>query len=67
LSVVNFMSDRIMVMNQGRIEEIDAADKIYRQPQAAYTKKLIAAIPIGKLEDIRDRQRSRGYSVGEAG
>jgi peptide/nickel transport system ATP-binding protein len=67
LSVVNFMSDRIMVMNQGRIEEIDAADKIYRQPQAAYTKKLIASIPIGKLEDIRDRQRSRGYSVGEAG
>jgi peptide/nickel transport system ATP-binding protein len=63
LSVVNFMSDRIMVMNQGRLEEIDTSEKIYRQPQQAYTKKLISAIPLGKLEDIRDRQQSRGYSV----
>ncbi len=64
LSVVNFMSDRIMVMNQGRLEEIDTSEKIYRQPQQEYTKKLIAAIPLGKLEDIRDRQRRRGYSIG---
>jgi peptide/nickel transport system ATP-binding protein len=64
LSVVNFMSDRIMVMNQGRIEEIDASDKIYRQPQQEYTKKLIASIPMGKLDDIRDRQRRRGYLIG---
>jgi peptide/nickel transport system ATP-binding protein len=64
LSVVNFMSDRIMVMNQGRLEEIDTSEKIYRQPQQEYTKKLIASIPLGKLEDIRDRQQSRGYSVG---
>ncbi len=47
LSVVKFMSDRIMVMNQGKIEEIDTADKIYNEPQKAYTQKLIAAIPIG--------------------
>jgi peptide/nickel transport system ATP-binding protein len=64
LSVVNFMSDRIMVMNQGRLEEIDTSEKIYRQPQQEYTKKLIASIPLGNLEDIRDRQQSRGYSVG---
>ncbi len=64
LSVVNFMSDRIMVMNQGRLEEIDTSEKIYRQPQQEYTKKLIAAIPLGKLEDIRDRQRRRGYAIG---
>ncbi len=64
LSVVNFMSDRIMVMNQGRLEEIDTSEKIYRQPQQEYTKKLIAAIPLGKLENIRDRQRRRGYAIG---
>jgi peptide/nickel transport system ATP-binding protein len=63
LSVVNFMSDRIMVMNQGRLEEIDTSEKIYRQPQQEYTKKLISSIPLGKLDDIRDRQQSRGYSV----
>jgi peptide/nickel transport system ATP-binding protein len=64
LSVVNFMSDRIMVMNQGRLEEIDTAENIYRQPQQEYTKKLIASIPVGKLDDIRDRQQQRGYAVG---
>jgi peptide/nickel transport system ATP-binding protein len=47
LSVVKFMSDRIMVMNQGKIEEIGSAEKIYRNPQQAYTRQLIAAIPTG--------------------
>jgi peptide/nickel transport system ATP-binding protein len=45
LSVVKFMSDRVMVMNRGKIEEIGPADTIYTQPQQAYTKQLIAAIP----------------------
>jgi peptide/nickel transport system ATP-binding protein len=49
LSVVKFMSDRIMVMNQGRIEEIGPAEQIYRQPQRDYTRQLIAAIPSGLL------------------
>jgi peptide/nickel transport system ATP-binding protein len=45
LSVVKFMSDRIMVMNQGKIEEIDTAEQIYGQPQTEYTQKLIGSIP----------------------
>jgi peptide/nickel transport system ATP-binding protein len=45
LSVVHYMSDRIMVMNQGRIEEIGPADQLYRSPQRDYTRQLIAAIP----------------------
>lgn len=47
LSVVKFMSDRMMVMNNGKIEEIGAADHIYECPEKDYTKKLIAAIPRG--------------------
>ncbi len=47
LSVVKFMSDRIMVMNKGQIEEIDTAEKIYNEPQKPYTQKLIASIPKG--------------------
>jgi len=47
LSVVKFMSDRIAVMNKGKIEEIGDADEIYHSPATAYTKKLIAAIPKG--------------------
>ena len=49
LSVVKFMSDRIIVMNQGRIEEIDTAEEIYRHPKTDYTRKLIASIPTGDL------------------
>jgi peptide/nickel transport system ATP-binding protein len=45
LSVVKFVSDRIMVMNQGRIEEIGTAEAIYNHPQTDYTRQLIAAIP----------------------
>ena len=49
LSVVKFMSDRIMVMNQGQIEEIYTAEEIDRSPKTEYTKKLIAAIPTGEF------------------
>ena len=47
LSVVKFISDRMVVMNKGKIEEMGAADDIYRHPQRDYTKRLIAAIPKG--------------------
>jgi len=50
LSVVKFMSDRMMVMNNGKIEEIGYADDIYNNPQKEYTKKLIQAIPRGELQ-----------------
>ncbi len=45
LSVVKFMSDRIMVMNQGEIEEISTTKQIIYNPQREYTKELIASIP----------------------
>jgi len=47
LAVVKFMSDQLMVMNNGKIEELGEADAIYELPQKAYTKTLIAAIPKG--------------------
>lgn len=45
LSVVKFMSDRIMVMNKGEIEEMSTATQIIDNPQREYTRKLIASIP----------------------
>lgn len=45
LSVVKFMSDRIIVMKDGKIVESGPADEIYFNPQALYTRELIAAIP----------------------
>jgi peptide/nickel transport system ATP-binding protein len=53
LSVVKFMSDRMVVMNNGKIEEMGDADSIYNHPKTKYTQQLINAIPKGELEDIR--------------
>lgn len=47
LAVVKYMSDQLIVMNQGQIEEMDDADIIYQHPKKDYTKKLIHAIPKG--------------------
>ena len=47
LAVVKYMSDQIVVMNKGKIEEMADADIIYSNPQKDYTKKLIDAIPKG--------------------
>lgn len=47
LAVVKYMSDQLLVMNQGKIEELDDADAIYNSPKKDYTKKLIHAIPKG--------------------
>lgn len=47
LSVVKFMSDRMVVMNKGLIEEMGDADEIYNNPKSEYTKRLISAIPKG--------------------
>jgi peptide/nickel transport system ATP-binding protein len=49
LSVVKFMSDRMMVMNKGQIVEMGDADDIYYNPQTDYTKKLISSIPKGNF------------------
>lgn len=45
LAVVKYMSDQVLVMNKGKIEEMNEADALYTHPQKEYTKKLIAAIP----------------------
>ena len=47
LSVVKFISDRMVVMNKGKIEEMGASDDIYAHPKMEYTKRLIEAIPKG--------------------
>jgi len=47
LAVVNYMSDQLIVMNKGKIEEMNDADIVYKNPEKDYTKKLIHAIPKG--------------------
>jgi peptide/nickel transport system ATP-binding protein len=52
LAVVKYMSDQVLVMNKGEIEEIADADVLYKNPQKEYTKKLIDAIPKGESPQI---------------
>lgn len=45
LAVVKYISDRIMVMNRGKIVESGDADEVYNHPREAYTRRLIEAVP----------------------
>ena len=45
LSVVKFISDRIAVMNAGKIIELGSAQEIYESPKNDYTRRLIESIP----------------------
>jgi peptide/nickel transport system ATP-binding protein len=45
LAVVKHISDRILVMNKGKIEEEGFPEQIFNAPKAEYTRKLIEAIP----------------------
>jgi peptide/nickel transport system ATP-binding protein len=47
LAVVKYISDRVMVMNEGRVVEMADSDEIYRHPQQEYTRRLLASIPQG--------------------
>lgn len=59
LSVVKFMSDRLIVMNQGKIVEEGFSEEVYKNPQNDYTRYLIEAIPKGDLEHIKAIQEKR--------
>lgn len=47
LAVVKYMSDKILVLNKGQLEEETEADELYQNPKTEYSRKLIDAIPKG--------------------
>jgi len=47
LAVVKYISDEVMVMNDGAIVEMAGSDEIYRNPRQEYTRKLLSSIPKG--------------------
>jgi peptide/nickel transport system ATP-binding protein len=53
LAVVKYISDQVMVMNEGEIVEIANSDDIYRNPHQPYTKRLLASIPKGWNPQVR--------------
>ena len=56
IGVVRHVSDRIAVMNEGKIVEEGPADRICRQPSDPYTKALLAAVPIPDPRESRERR-----------
>jgi ABC-type oligopeptide transport system ATPase subunit len=56
------MSDQVLVMNQGRIEEIADADTLYANPQKEYTKMLIEAILREAKISLTDAKTGHGKS-----
>ncbi len=60
LSVVEYISDRIVVMYLGRIVESAASDEIYQAPMHPYTEALLAAIPVADPRARRERKPLEG-------
>ena len=59
LAVVRTMSDRIAVMNKGKLVETGPAEQVYRRPQDEYTRALLAAVPVPDPRRMRERKRER--------
>jgi oligopeptide transport system ATP-binding protein len=59
LAVVRTMSDRIAVMNRGKIVEEGPAESVYTNPQDPYTQALLAAVPVPDPRKMRERRAER--------
>ncbi|MEL6132331.1 MAG: ABC transporter ATP-binding protein [Bacteroidota bacterium] len=63
-AVINFISDRVFVMNEGKIVEQGRPDQIYQSPQSPYTQTLIQAIPPGSWAEIEKKRKKLGKLQG---
>jgi oligopeptide transport system ATP-binding protein len=59
LAVVRAMSDEIAVMKDGKIVEFGSADEVYERPREAYTKALLAAVPVPDPRRMQERRVER--------
>ena len=60
LSVVKYFSNRVAVMNAGRIVELSSSREIYDAPMHDYTKSLLSAIPVPDIHNTKKRQVLEG-------
>ncbi len=59
LAVVRTMSDRIAVMNRGKLVEVGPAEEVYTNPRDAYTKELLSSVPVPDPVKMRERKAER--------
>ncbi|MFT8407668.1 MAG: ATP-binding cassette domain-containing protein [Liquorilactobacillus satsumensis] len=57
LSMVKYISDRIAVMNRGKVLELGDSETLYRHPLHPYTKSLLSAVPIANPITEKNRKR----------
>jgi peptide/nickel transport system ATP-binding protein len=66
LAVVDILSHRIAVMQNGELVEVGERDEILRNPKDAYTQRLIAAVPVPDPDEQRRRREERLARKGTA-
>ncbi len=59
LAVVRGMSDRIAVMNRGKLVELGPAEEVYSEPKDAYTQALLSAVPVPDPRAMKQRKAER--------
>ena len=55
MSVIEYISDRIVVMYLGKIMEISDAETLYKKPVHPYTQALLSAIPVADIDHQKER------------
>ena len=65
LAVVDILSHRIAVLQEGRLVEIGSRDQVLKSPREEYTKRLISAVPVPDPDEQRARRDAR-LSIGVA-
>ena len=55
MSVIEYISDRIVVMYLGKIMEISEAEELYKKPVHPYTQALLSAIPVADIDHQKER------------
>lgn len=61
LAVVDTLANRVAVMQNGKLVEIGPREQVLGNPQEAYTKRLIAAVPVPDPDEQRRRREARGH------
>ncbi|WP_332666593.1 dipeptide ABC transporter ATP-binding protein [Aeromicrobium sp.] len=61
LAVVDTLANRVAVMQHGKLVEIGPREQVLGNPQEAYTKRLIAAVPVPDPDEQRRRREARGH------
>jgi oligopeptide transport system ATP-binding protein len=67
LAVVRSMSDRIAVMQAGKLVEEGPAEEVYETPREEYTKKLLTSVPVPDPRKMRARKAERRRAAAAAG